>query len=245
VLFFIVAGFYMSIIINGKYAKLPASAFYVSRAPRIYPAYWIVLVLAFLLRDYWVDTAALKSPLAASIDMRPGMIFANLTTIGLDSRHAVVTPAWTLAIELQFYLVAPFIVRRHLGIAPSGATLTSFIGPLQTLNVELDHFQHGFRNSLGPLPIGILHHLAEYRGHDLPGESVTIFQPPTPLDVSALRQRHPEPVNFGLIVALHHQRYGMIKGIDWSGADRHERLPHQRELDHVYRTGRAARTLRR
>jgi hypothetical protein len=82
--------------------------------------------------------------------------------------------------------------------------LTSFIYPLQTLDVELDHFQHGFRNSLGPLPIGILHHFPEHGGRDLPGEPVAIFQPPRP-DSAA---------NFGLIVALHYQRYGMIKSVE-------------------------------
>src|SRR6266852_6307794 len=86
--------------------------------------------------------------------------------------------------------------------------------------------------------------ISEHRGRDLPEEPVAIFQPPTLLDPSAFRQRRPEPVNFCLIVALNHERYGMIKRVEWSGAERHERLPHQRELDHFHRTGRAARTVR-
>jgi hypothetical protein len=110
---------------------------------------------------------------------------------------------------------------------------------LQPLDVELDHFQHCFDNALGARPIRIFHHIAEHRGCDLPEELITVFQPPTLLDLSAFRQRRPEPVNFGLIVALNHERYGMIKRVKWSRAEGHERLPHQCELDHLHRTSRA------
>src|SRR5262245_57884456 len=45
--FFIISGFYMALIINEKYAKLPngTSRFYLNRALRLYPIHWVVLSL--------------------------------------------------------------------------------------------------------------------------------------------------------------------------------------------------------
>src|SRR3984893_18143942 len=97
---------------------------------------------------------------------------------------------------------------------------TSRICLLQPLDVELDHFQHCFGNALGARPIRILHHIAEHHGHDLPEEPIALFQPPTLLDLSAFRQRRPEPVNFGLIVALnhHHRLQDRRNPVRWPGS---------------------------
>lgn len=48
---------------------------------------------------------------------RDGALFYSLQAFSepsLGSQFAVITPAWTLSIELLFYIVAPFIVRRHI-----------------------------------------------------------------------------------------------------------------------------------
>src|SRR5262249_39483950 len=54
VLFFIVSGFYMSLILNEKYCKLPNATrrFYLNRFLLIYPIYFVVCVLVVLLLRY-------------------------------------------------------------------------------------------------------------------------------------------------------------------------------------------------
>ena len=104
----------------------------------------------------------------------------------------------------------PILAPDVLNYAIAFSSRTSLICLLQPLDVEFDHFQHCFGNALGARPIRILHHIAEHRGRDLPEEPLAVFQPPTLLDLSAFRQRRPEPVNFCLIVALNNERYGMF-----------------------------------
>jgi peptidoglycan/LPS O-acetylase OafA/YrhL len=41
--FFIISGFYMSLILNEKYRNRPVAAFYTSRLLRLFPLYWIIL----------------------------------------------------------------------------------------------------------------------------------------------------------------------------------------------------------
>ncbi|MEY9528848.1 peptidoglycan/LPS O-acetylase OafA/YrhL [Bradyrhizobium japonicum] len=45
--FFVVSGFYMQMVLSQRYAS--AGAFYLSRAFRIFPTYWLVAALAFAL----------------------------------------------------------------------------------------------------------------------------------------------------------------------------------------------------
>jgi hypothetical protein len=55
-----------------------------------------------------------------------------------------------------------------------------------------------------------------------------------------LEQRVPVAVDLFLGLAVHHERDGVVEGVERASADRHERLPEQRELDHFHRAGRAA-----
>jgi peptidoglycan/LPS O-acetylase OafA/YrhL len=54
--FFIISGFYMALILNKKYLdiKHPYKTFIINRFLRIYPTYWIVLLLSVLLSLYWL-----------------------------------------------------------------------------------------------------------------------------------------------------------------------------------------------
>ncbi|MGP0085107.1 MAG: acyltransferase family protein [Steroidobacteraceae bacterium] len=127
-LFYMISGFYMSMVINDKYSKLPESTwrFYLARLLRIWPLYFVVLLLTL-----WFDEATLApTPYTGTFgeDIDPVarvlLSLSNLSIFGLDvvpfTLHfpppdfRIVPPGWTLAIEFQFYLAAPFIVRRPL-----------------------------------------------------------------------------------------------------------------------------------
>jgi peptidoglycan/LPS O-acetylase OafA/YrhL len=143
-LFFVMSGFYMALVLTEKYSGTP-KAFYMARALRLAPLYWatILATLAFFyLTSFATLEGVVKSRMwrALSPDWLPAqltaMTVANLTTIGMDAgflacytygtaclvlvNSMFVPQAWTLGIEVMFYIAAPFImasgVRAVIGI---------------------------------------------------------------------------------------------------------------------------------
>jgi peptidoglycan/LPS O-acetylase OafA/YrhL len=155
--FFIVSGFYMALILSEKYVGSCARrTFWINRALKIYPAYWLVLALTigYTLVKYCVSTTHSGESLGLYISpfhfvLDSGVIlgrveltfiaFVQLSLFPLDSllflrstgdffaftpqfstdAHPLwlamfVPPAWTLALELSFYALAPFLITWRL-----------------------------------------------------------------------------------------------------------------------------------
>jgi peptidoglycan/LPS O-acetylase OafA/YrhL len=55
--FFVISGFYMALILSGKYAGRGVFVFYRARFLRLYPAYWIVAIATYAL-DVAADRGA-------------------------------------------------------------------------------------------------------------------------------------------------------------------------------------------
>ena len=142
--FYIISGFLIALVWDNKYAAQPNGLFlfYTNRAARIYLLYWNVLALSialavatkFLTRDY---PAFFTTPPRGLLLYE---IFTNLFIfgsaqaywLGFDGslyytmdytsspypvwRTLTLGPAWTLELELTFYLLAPFLVRRSLRV---------------------------------------------------------------------------------------------------------------------------------
>lgn len=122
--FFMISGFYMALVLNGKYGSLPLRYFYRSRALRIYPTYIVGVILMLAVDGSQIRTVYRSlSPLT-----RAFMVGENLTIFGQDISYifcmrlrdnvcavsflpTIIPPAWSLSVELGFYLIAPFIVR--------------------------------------------------------------------------------------------------------------------------------------
>ena len=142
--FFMVSGFYMTLVINDKYRKVEGpwvTQFYLSRLFRIFPVY--VAMIAFMVLWY----IATRTPNVFTDNMGLGfwqqlsLVFMNLFIVGQDwhqlttyslanqdanaytafiTEHfgktyfvnsmMLIGQAWTLSIELAFYLIAPFVV---------------------------------------------------------------------------------------------------------------------------------------
>jgi peptidoglycan/LPS O-acetylase OafA/YrhL len=146
--FYMISGFYMALILSTKYVGKGSYGLFLSnRFLRIYPAYWVVLVLTlavsasgsfthifgFGLEDY-VGNRHILSPVALfflittnlilfgqdavlflGIDSSGGLYF---TTNFMATKPGVYTfmplpQAWTLSLELMFYVIAPFFVKRR------------------------------------------------------------------------------------------------------------------------------------
>ena len=122
--FFIISGFYMSLIINEKYAKLPGGRwrFYANRALRLYPVHWTILLLyaaVYVLSGTpWFLTGAYREPFGRWLYAVGANVFffgvEALPIRSVENWKFVVGPIWSLSIEFYFYLLAPFVVGRSL-----------------------------------------------------------------------------------------------------------------------------------
>ncbi|RYD72600.1 MAG: acyltransferase [Sphingobacteriales bacterium] len=179
--FFMVSGFYMSLILNEKYTGANRSyrLFISNRFLRIYPLYWVVLLLSiaggiFLYRNggsnffpvvkNYTDTALPFFTLLL-------LILIQVLLLGMDalmftrfdagnnlaftaypqdyspgaSSFLFVSPAWSLALEVLFYLLAPFVLRKKAGIV-AGIILASITLRIYLYNVpELQSSAWAFR----------------------------------------------------------------------------------------------------
>jgi len=115
--FYVISGFYMSLVLSDKYRGRPL-AFYNARLLRLLPMYWLVaaLTITFMI---WFGAGIPKEYFEWPIGL--WLWFSNLTLVGLDwncfiaiddkrllSHLSIVSPAWTLGVELTFYLLAPW-----------------------------------------------------------------------------------------------------------------------------------------
>ncbi|MBT0570187.1 acyltransferase [Curvibacter sp. CHRR-16] len=159
-MFFIISGFYISMIWSEKYSSLksPISAFYLSRALRIYPLYYIVLIISILIAWFGLSSghiSALMALLAYPVHgaLSSSVHLPQLTILGMDIypflgrlddgsleflnqqfayprpyifEYFFIPQAWSLSLELMFYLIAPFILKRTrllIGLAITSLTL--------------------------------------------------------------------------------------------------------------------------
>jgi len=141
--FYIISGFYMSLILNEKYLGRPISSFYTSRALRLFPLYWLVLILSVLV-------AIFLSPSRGHLSN-----FIDLTLWGDLLRHPLVNSfvllwlAFTNFLMIGLHWAQSFCVNVSTGSiartgidvsSPSGyVSLISFspIQPAWTLSIEL------------------------------------------------------------------------------------------------------------
>ncbi len=148
--FYIISGFYMALILNEKYIGKSKSyfLFITNRFIRLYPIYWVVLLLTILFSlavgmfssTHYFPTIVNYLAVEANFGTFLYLIFTNILIFGQDivmflgisadtgslyltsnfnnSNPPVhyflfIPQAWTLGVELSFYLVAPLILRKR------------------------------------------------------------------------------------------------------------------------------------
>lgn len=151
--FYIMSGFYMTLVLNEKYVGLNNSykLFITNRLIRLYPVYWVVVLLTicyscviFLMTDGvqfsklhvyllhyesmgWFSLIFLAFTnlflvfqdliMFLGISLENGSLFFTKdfsTSKPMLFEFLLVPQAWTLGVEILFYLIAPFIVRQRL-----------------------------------------------------------------------------------------------------------------------------------
>jgi len=150
--FYIISGFYMTLILNEKYIGINNSykLFISNRLLRLYPVYWTVITIAIIVSigSYIISSGNNIGVLQPYFNYYDSMnigsfLFLVLTNIfmlfqdivlflGLDIisgdlfftsnfkqtspalyTFLLVPQAWTIGLEITFYLIAPFIVRKE------------------------------------------------------------------------------------------------------------------------------------
>lgn len=130
--FFVVSGFYMSMILNGKYAASSYWLFISNRLMRLYPVYLAVLVATLLLTTRvwpnldplgWIYFAFSQVAIFAQdvemflfVTAKGALVFTSNFNVTRNNlyEYAPLPQAWSLGIELWFYLLAPFILKRSV-----------------------------------------------------------------------------------------------------------------------------------
>ncbi len=109
--FFVLSGFIMALVHSrdiGRPQRL--GNFIRKRLVRIYPAYWVMLVLVVVI--------ATRIPNRQVLDTSPGNLFFSALLFGPDNMKSPVGVAWTLFHEMLYYAVfCTFILSRRLGVA--------------------------------------------------------------------------------------------------------------------------------
>ena len=138
-IFFMISGYLISFILTEAKTYSSVKDFYVNRALRIFPIYWTVALLALAVQIVGAVFFG-RSPLFSAYSEMPTLAsyflgVTNLTLFGQDQvmfmsvqdstlqytgdfinsevqlwQGLLVPPAWSLGVELSFYLVAPFIL---------------------------------------------------------------------------------------------------------------------------------------
>ena len=113
-LFFVLSGFLITgILLDSRDAENYLSSFYLRRVLRIFPVYYLSLLVAFLLFPIFLPGIARFSPLPTERIW----FFAYLQNwFGLlvnGDRQMLIGHYWSLGIEEQFYMIWPWIVYRN------------------------------------------------------------------------------------------------------------------------------------
>lgn len=111
-LFFVLSGYWVARMWRDKYSRLerPWRTFVLARFLRIWPLFLICNMVAILM----LDAMGRPMPSACSADIGVACLrsaLGNLLLLGYTGMpDRALGPAWSLDIELQFYLVAPMLI---------------------------------------------------------------------------------------------------------------------------------------
>jgi peptidoglycan/LPS O-acetylase OafA/YrhL len=138
--FFFISGFLMPLTYDTHYRAYGALAgarkFYVNRFLRIYPIYWASLAMTLLAVLHY-GPALLEHASTLEELSRARTYLSNLLLLGLNQTHGwggdfrFNPPAWTLDVELQYYILVPLILsvtvyyRRSVAVVLAALGVTS------------------------------------------------------------------------------------------------------------------------
>lgn len=144
--FFIISGFYMALILNGKYASY--RSFIVNRFLKIFPAYWVMLILCLIFAPkmkvdglswtlsfyyFFTNLLILGSNFTAILVQQAGQVMVSALSVPLEIQtkapsYLYLPIIWSLSVEIAFYFIAPFVLtQKYFRWKMLGLFLVSFL----------------------------------------------------------------------------------------------------------------------
>jgi peptidoglycan/LPS O-acetylase OafA/YrhL len=158
-LFFFVSGFVIAKpFLAGKVPD--AVRFYLRRLRRIYPPYLFIIVITFLLLgplNFNPGHVSAYQPGEVSKLHSFLLSLVYLHSLVLDTSSRLLPPAWSLEVEMQFYLLAPLFLRWYSRRNP--ASRARLLGILVVLSLLLVACVESVYNFDGRYRLGLLKHL--------------------------------------------------------------------------------------
>jgi peptidoglycan/LPS O-acetylase OafA/YrhL len=123
-IFFAISGFYMALVLNEKYLPGSYRVYFTNRLFRLFPSYLLTLTLTvivgWLAGSSFLFAWSKVTPWEAILAFPPQVLLVGQDALQFFSRAdgqpfytlAPVPQAWTLSLEICFYAMAPFLVRR-------------------------------------------------------------------------------------------------------------------------------------
>jgi peptidoglycan/LPS O-acetylase OafA/YrhL len=117
-IFFVLSGFLLTYLLlaeKAQHGTISLSRFYLRRILRIWPLYYLILVIGYFLLpqlqwahlpDWLVGREAGSATLVLYVAMQPHLVFTFYTAM-----HAALTILWSIGVEEAFYLFWPLLLK--------------------------------------------------------------------------------------------------------------------------------------
>ena len=178
--FYLISGYVMAGLIRRHYAQPQgAPAFYLDRAIRLLPQYLFYIFLTLAWHLYSRADNYFLSRIPGPLDLLNNLLVVplNYYMFNGSDRYTLIPPAWSLGAEVQFYLLAPFVLLWPKRLFVVGLLGLVFYGAALAGLINSDWF--GYRLLPGVLLFFLLgaylqqlHHQPEHVGNGLDRQRV-------------------------------------------------------------------------
>jgi peptidoglycan/LPS O-acetylase OafA/YrhL len=152
-LFFVLSGFLITYLLlqeDKVTGTIHIRQFYIRRILRIWPLYYLIVLLAFFLLPFCMETGGAENALKQGYWPKLGLFLFFLPNLALKVLPPVpfLSQAWSVGTEEQFYLVWPFLLKRFKKMLPAllGGIAIGIILFRKVLVVICAHLQPGMLN---------------------------------------------------------------------------------------------------
>jgi peptidoglycan/LPS O-acetylase OafA/YrhL len=154
-LFFVLSGFLITYLLLQEErvtGNISIGKFYIRRMLRIWPLYYLIVLLGFLVLPYCLQVSGLENAFKTAYWPKFILFLLFLPNLAMVAFPQVpfTAQAWSIGTEEQFYLIWPFLLRRFRKVLPwmLGGITFGIVLLRKTLFILRDHMAEGFPKSV-------------------------------------------------------------------------------------------------